>query len=280
MSICSVPSVLACSPLHELPQRTVPHDPPRHAVTPGTSTQQGEVEGAHPRRIARQRHRGRGKHPPPGLGSTGRGLRPVHQQDRHDAGLLRRQCQPATCRQVEQPGHPPAFHHQCAQFRAAQRIDGGAQQHRLVRHRAEQHVGRVHPQFDKAGAIGHPAHARRACRAQPEDRPHHRPTRFAIVTRLPCCQPRQHQAKGAARPGIFHAAAEQFMHASTRKAATQRRVQPRMAREHPPARIHGPGRFQRGNPLAKRGKRIKRLAHYKLFPFRSILYFVGEVSRR
>lgn len=220
--------------------------------------QQGQVEGAHPRRVSGQGRGRRGCHPPARVGGAGCRIGVHPQQQRGDARLLRRQRQAAAGGQVQLRRAAPDFEQQRAKGGASQGFDRRPQQHRLVPHRADQQMRRVDPQSRKAGSIRRGL--TRGCGGTQPQGHGVRPGKA-----------REDQRKsGGRRLSAF--AGEKFMHPAARQSSAQRPVDQSMAKRDMGMMRHAPA-FQRSDAPSKGGKGRGRLDHVKCSSF---VLFMGE----
>jgi hypothetical protein len=162
------------------------------------------------RRVARQRHRRRGRHLPAGLrrAGHGRGVDPQKQQ-RH-ARFLGSERKTAAGGEVQLAHPPPAFHHHRAQSRAAQALHRRAQQRHGIGQNAHQPLARPPPQIAPALGLKHAAQSRGPARSQPQHR-----------VRLSGHARRQRHGKSAGSRRVLGLLGIDLMHPRTRRPADQ-----------------------------------------------------------
>jgi len=178
--------------------------------------QQGEIESAHARRVSGQGHGRRGPHSPARVGGAGRWIGIQAQKQRSDARLLRRQRQATAGGEVQLRRPPPDFEQQRTQSRRSQGFHGGAQQHRIILHHADQQMRRVYAQSRQPRPIRH-ALTRGGGRTQPQGR--------GLRSRK--ARKDQRKSRGRRLPAF---AGKKFMHPPPRQSAAQHPVKGRMTK--------------------------------------------------
>jgi len=226
--------------------------------------QQGEIEGAHPRRVSGQGRGRRGRHPPARIGGARHGIGVHAHKQRGDARLFRRQRQAAAGGQIQLRRAPPDFEHQRAKSRASQGVHGGAQQHGFIAHHADQQMRRIDSQGRQPRSIGHPL-----TRGGGGTKPQGRGFRSREARKD------QRKARDRRLPAF---ASEEFVNPPARQPAVQRPVDRRMAKRE--MRVARDSRaIQRSDAPPEGGKGAGRLDHTVLYLFFSILRAFLSIAR-
>lgn len=164
--------------------------------------------------MAGQRMRRRGSHLPAGLRRAGHGRSIDAQQQQRYARSLGSQGKTATSGKIQFAQRTPAFHDHRSQRRAAQGIDGGAQQRHRAGHHGHQPIPRRTAQFGPAIGLHHAAQPDVALCPQPQHR--------AARARHSC---RYRHGKSRRGRRIVHFGRIDFMNAPARQPTSQSGVE-------------------------------------------------------
>ncbi|SEG78062.1 hypothetical protein SAMN04488115_11391 [Bosea lathyri] len=213
--------------------------------------QQPEVESRIARRVGLQPPRKQGAHQPAGPGGARRlgGRHP--QQQRGDAGRLRRQRQPPARGQIEQARLAPWLDQNGSQSRATRSLGSGPQHSFRIARAHQQNARRVEAEFGQARCMQSPGLGIDEILPDPEDR---------ALPRRPDGQP---DGKPRRRGKIGCCGRIDLMQRRPREAATQGLVQRRRAEGHAPdrGRRGTQRRLGKAAPQVRQGERGRFLAH-------------------